>query len=139
MGSNPIRGSFKNLLYYKELLILMIKKINFIPPKEVRDAAKKGLELRKIFHRGGLSSIIAGKFGIGSGIVRAVNLSRGDRMNPKTVMRMHNYFSRHNKDKRRGWNNPKNPSNGYIAWLLWGGNSGKKWADRIVKQMRKNE
>jgi len=111
--------------------------INFRPPLPVRKAAKKGLYLRKKFRRGGLASRTAGKLGIGSGIVRASTIAQGLNLSPRTVMRMHNYFSRHRKDKRKGWDDPKNPTNGYIAWLLWGGNPGKKWADRIVKKLRK--
>ena len=114
-------------------------KINFRPPKDVRDSAKRGLELRKKFGRGGLTSRIAGKLGIGSGIVRAQTLAKGMKLSPKTIMRMHSYFSRHRKDKRPGWSNPKNPSNGYIAWLLWGGYAGKKWAGKIVKQMKRED
>lgn len=110
--------------------------IDFTPPKAVQRAAKKGLELRKKFKRGGLSTRKSGKLGIGSGIARAVTLSRGLKPSPDTIRRMHNYFSRHQKDKRPDWDNPKNPSNGYIAWLLWGGDSGKKWADRIFKRMK---
>lgn len=115
------------------------EKINFVPPKQVQLAAKKGLELRKKFRRGGLSSITAGRLGIGSGIVRAVNLSKGSKLSPKTVKRMHNYFSRHKSDKRPGWSNPSKPSNGYIAWLLWGGDAGKRWADKVVLQMKKED
>ena len=111
--------------------------INFYPPKPVRESAKKGLELRKKFGRGGLSSQLAGKLGIGSGIVRAVNLSSGKKVSPKTVQRMSNYFSRHKSDRRPGWSNPKNPSNGYIAWLLWGGDYGKNWAHKILKEIKK--
>lgn len=114
-------------------------KLNFKPPLNVRKAAKRGLELRKKFGRGGLSTKIAGKLGIGSGIARANNLVRGSRLSPRTVKRMHNYFSRHRKDKRKGWSNPKNPSNGYIAWLLWGGDAGKRWADSLVKKMKRIE
>ena len=101
----------------------------------VRKAAKRGLELRKKFHRGGLTSQEAGELHIGSGIVRAVNLSKGSKMAPETVKRMKNYFSRHQKDRRPGWANPNKPSNGYIAWLLWGGDPGFAWARKIVKQM----
>jgi len=111
------------------------KKINFKPPLGVRKAAKRGLELRKKFHRGGLSSKQAGKLGIGSGIVRAANLAKGSKMAPSTVRRMKNYFTRHQVDKRPGWSNPSKPSNGYIAWLLWGGDPGFAWAKKIVKQM----
>ena len=109
--------------------------INFKPPKSVQKAAKRGLELRKKFKRGGLSSKEAGKLGIGSGIVRAIDLAEGSNMSPSTVKRMKNYFTRHQKDKRLGWANPSNPSNGYIAWLLWGGDPGWAWARKIVKQM----
>ncbi len=112
-------------------------KIDFKPPKEVRDSAKKGLELRKKFNRGGLSSQEAGKLGIGSGIIRASNLARGINISPSTIKRMHNYFSRHASDKKPGWSNSKNPTNGYIAWMLWGGNPGKTWANKILKEMKK--
>ncbi len=111
-------------------------KINFRPPKSVCDAAKKGLELRKKFKRGGLSSQAAGKLGIGSGIIRASNLARGMNISPRTIQRMSNYFSRHQRDKRPGWSNPKNPSNGYIAWLLWGGDAGRIWANKILREMK---
>lgn len=113
--------------------------LNFKPPLEVRKAAKKGLMLRKKFKRGGLNSRVAGKLGIGSGIVRASTIARGLNLSPRTVRRMHNYFSRHRKDKRKGWSNPQNPTNGYIAWLLWGGDPGKKWADHLVKKMKRQE
>jgi hypothetical protein len=109
--------------------------INFKPPKGVRLAAKRGLELRKKFGRGGLTTKQAAKLGIGSGIVRAANLARGTKMAPDTVRRMKNYFTRHQKDKRPGWAKPSNPSNGYIAWLLWGGDPGFSWARKIVRQM----
>ena len=113
-------------------------KIDLRPPKAVRAAAKKGLELRKKFKRGGLSSRVAGKLGIGSGIVRASNLARGMNMSPRTIQRMSNYFSRHKHDKRPGWNNPKKPSNGYIAWLLWGGDAGRRWAREVLGKMKRN-
>ncbi len=112
--------------------------IDLRPPKPVRDAARKGLALRKKFKRGGLSSRVAGKLGIGSGIVRASNLARGMNMSPRTIQRMSNYFSRHQKDRRPGWSNPKNPTNGYIAWLLWGGDAGRTWAKKILKELKKN-
>jgi len=109
--------------------------INFKPPKSVQKAAKRGLELRKKFKRGGLSSKEAGKLGIGSGVVRAIDLAEGSNMSPSTVKRMKNYFTRHQKDKKPGWGNPSKPTNGYIAWMLWGGDSGWAWARKIVKQM----
>ncbi len=117
--------------------------INFKPPVSVIKAAKRGLGLRKRFGRGGLSSRQAGKLGIGSGIVRAVTIARGFRLSPRTVKRMRRYFIRHKRDKHTGWSNKRNPSNGYIAWLLWGGDAGRRWANKTVRQMgradRKND
>jgi hypothetical protein len=110
--------------------------IDFKPPKTVRKAAKRGLELRKKFGRGGISSQEAGKLGIGSGITRAATLAKGLHVSPSTAKRMYNYFNRHQKDRKPGWSNPSNPSNGYIAWLLWGGDPGRAWAGKLVRQMR---
>jgi hypothetical protein len=110
--------------------------INFKPPAGVRKAAKRGLELRKKFHRGGISTQKAGQLGIGSGIERAVTLSKGLHVSPSTAKRMNNYFNRHQKDRRPGWSSPKKPTNGYIAWLLWGGDPGRAWARKLAKQIK---
>jgi hypothetical protein len=42
---------------------------------------------------------------------------------------MYSFFSRHEVDKKgKDFNNSERPSNGKIAWLLWGGDSGFAWA-----------
>ena len=114
--------------------------IDFKPPQSVADAAKLGLEYRKKAspsNRGGLTAEEAGKHGIGSGVQRAANLKNRHTMSPKTVRMMSRFFSRHEKNKAinpkfRGtpWNDK-----GYVAWLLWGGDPGKSWANKIVRQM----
>ena len=51
---------------------------------------------------------------------------------------MHSYFARHEVDKKgKGWDSGSEgyPSAGLIAWLLWGGDSGKSWAERKVKAL----
>jgi len=109
--------------------------ISFAVPLAVQKAAKKGLELRRKHGRGGLTLQEAGEQGIGSGIARARDLAAG-KVSPDTVRRMKAYFQRHAKDKQgKDWDNPTKPSNGRIAWELWGGESGKAWAERIVRQM----
>jgi hypothetical protein len=40
------------------------------------------------------------------------------------------FFSRHEKNKSGGENDA-----GYIAWLLWGGDAGRAWANRIIKMV----
>jgi hypothetical protein len=42
------------------------------------------------------------------------------------------YFGRHEVDeasKSHEWGDEANPSAGYVAWLLWGGEPGRRWAD----------
>ncbi len=51
---------------------------------------------------------------------------------------MHSFFARHAVDKdtkTHKWNSDSDPSAGVIAWLLWGGDAGKAWADRKVKAL----
>lgn len=109
--------------------------ISFAVPLNVQKSAKKGLELRKKHGRGGLTTQEAGEQGIGSGVARASDLAAG-RVSPETVRRMKAYFDRHRSDKKaKDWNNTKKPSNGRIAWELWGGEPGRAWAKRIVNQM----
>lgn len=44
---------------------------------------------------------------------------------------MASYFARHQVDKRgKNFGNDEDPSAGYIAWLLWGGDAGKAWAEK---------
>jgi hypothetical protein len=118
-----------------------LKKTSFEVPASVRKAAAKGLELRKEFGRGGLSIQEASKQGIGSGVARARDLIKG-KVSLETVKRMRGYFSRHAVDSKakgdesRGyWGKDSNPSAGYIAWLLWGGDAGKRWVDGILKNV----
>ncbi len=95
------------------------------PPDGVRQAAKRGLELRSQFGRGGTAV----------GIARARDLSNGTRVSDSTIKRMVSFFARHAVDKRPGWGDPANPTNGYIAHLLWGGDAGKAWANKIARQL----
>ena len=49
-----------------------------------------------------------------------------------TIVAMSAYFARHEVDKAsksHEWGDEANPSAGYIAWLLWGGEPGRRWAD----------
>lgn len=87
-------------------------------PKSVGDAAWKGLCLRNDFNRGGTSV----------GLHTANLLAHHASVPLKKVLHIAKYFPRHagdNLDQK----NP--PSNGYIAWLLWGGDPGRRWAERI--------
>ena len=55
---------------------------------------------------------------------------------PGTIKRMVSFFARHEVDKRaRNFGNEDNPSAGYIAWLLWGGDEGRAWAIEMKKKV----
>jgi hypothetical protein len=95
-----------------------------IPPAEVAAAAKRGLELREKFRRGGTSV----------GAHRARQLSERRPLSLRTIVAMSAYFARHEVDKAsksHEWGDEANPSAGYIAWLLWGGEPGRRWADAM--------
>lgn len=100
-------------------------KDSFSPPAGVRSAAKRGLELRSKFGRGGTSV----------GIARARDLSNGKGISASTIRRMNSFFARHAVDKRPDWSNPSKPSNGYIAHLLWGGDAGRAWASKVSRHL----
>jgi hypothetical protein len=100
---------------------------DFRPPADVAAEAEKGLELRAKFRRGGTTI----------GIARARDLKHRKSLSEKTVRRMVSYFSRHSVDKRaENFGNDENPSAGYIAWLLWGGDAGQKWAEEHRKAIK---
>ena len=109
---------------------------SYSPPQSVRNNAKRGLELREKYGRGGLSTGEAGKQGIGSGVARARDLASGKGMSLETVKRMHAFFSRHRKNKDSRKPNGE-PGAGMIAWLLWGGDSGASWAKSIAQKETK--
>lgn len=100
---------------------------SFSPPQAVRAAARRGLEMRRANGgKGGLDASEAAAQGIGSGVVRAQTLASGKSIPLETVKRMHSFFARHEKNKHG--------PNGKVAWALWGGDAGKRWADSIVAQ-----
>ena len=102
---------------------------SYTPPQEVQNNARRGVELRQEFNRGGTAV----------GVARARDLSNGKGISPDTINRMISYFARHEVDKQgEGWADQSNPSAGYIAWLLWGGDAGRTWAEKVKRQMEKD-
>lgn len=102
------------------------------PPATVAAAARRGLELRREYGRGGTAV----------GVARARDLSNRRDLTVETAKRMVAYFTRHEVDleapaAKRG--NAGYPSAGYIAWLLWGGDAGRTWARKIVRQQARIE
>lgn len=100
-----------------------------IPPADVAAAADKGLKLRAQFRRGGTTL----------GIARAKDIKNRKPLSEKTVRKMVSYFHRHKADKRAdNFGDDENPSTGYIAWLLWGGDPGQRWAEEHKKALEQS-
>jgi hypothetical protein len=89
-------------------------------PQSVKNNAKRGLELHKKYGRGGTS--------VGMNTARI--LSAGGSIGIEKVRHINRYFPRHAGD-----NLDDKTSNGWIAWLLWGGDAGRRWAASIVKRV----
>lgn len=90
--------------------------------------AKLGLELRERFGRGGTDV----------GVRRARGLAEREALEPADIKSMYSYFARHEIDKQgtsHRWGSRTDPSAGYIAWLLWGGDDGKRWVGRQRKKL----
>ena len=104
--------------------------VDTTPTQAMAEAAERGLAMRKEFNRGGTEV----------GVARAVQLVSRERLSPRTVRRMHSFFSRHEVDKRaEGFRQGEEgyPSAGKIAWLLWGGDAGQSWARRTTAKLDK--
>ena len=105
---------------------------SFVVPKTVRNNAKRGLEMREKYGRGGLDTRQAAKEGVGSGVARARDLIEG-RVTYETVKRMLAFFRRHEQHKDSRTENGE-PGAGMVAWALWGGDAGYRWARSIVRE-----
>ena len=99
-------------------------------PDSVVAEAKRGLEWRKEENRGGTSV----------GLNTARTLARGGQIGIRKLRHIAKYFPRHEVDKKGTGYKPgqKNyPSNGRIAWALWGGDAARSWASAIVERENK--
>lgn len=90
------------------------------PPMKVAQEARRGLEM---WHDTGRKCATA------VGVRRAHQLMKRQAVSLETVKRMWKFFNRHFKNRK---NAP--PRCGKIAWLLWGGDSGLKWARGILER-----
>ena len=102
------------------------------PNSGMKSEARKGLDWRSEFGRGGTEV----------GIARARDIVNAKDLSDSTVKRMYSFFSRHEVDKKAQGFRPGEkgyPSNGRIAWALWGGDAGFSWSKKLVNQMKKDE
>ena len=113
-----------------------ISDLDLKPSEGMAEEAKRGLEWRKEFGRGGTQV----------GVARANQLVGQERLSPNTVLRMYSFFSRHEVDKQaEGFERGEDgyPSAGRIAWALWGGDAGFSWSktkrEQIMRERAKSD
>lgn len=101
------------------------------PTEGMKEEAQRGLDWRREFGRGGTEV----------GIARARDIVNDRELSPETVKRMYSFFSRHEVDKEAEGFRPGEegyPSNGRIAWALWGGDAGYSWSKEKVASMKED-
>ena len=100
-------------------------------PEGVQKEAQKALRWRKEYKRGGTPV----------GMNTARTLAKGGQIGIEKVRHVAKYFPRHEVDKKgKGWSSDTDgfPSNGRIAWALWGGDAAWRWARTIVEREDKS-
>jgi len=96
-----------------------------IPTDAMAEEAERGLAWRREFGRGGTEV----------GIARARDIANKRDLSMDTVRRMASFFARHEVNKEAEGFRPGEdgyPSNGRIAWALWGGDPGQSWASAQI-------
>ena len=99
-------------------------------PDAVKAEAQRAIEWRKEHDRGGTPV----------GMNTARTLAKGGQIGIKKIRHIAKYFPRHEVDKKGTGYKPGQksyPSNGRIAWALWGGDAAERWASAIVERENK--
>ncbi len=110
----------------------MTSKHDLTPPPAVAANARKGLKLHGDFGRGGTEV----------GVKRAEGLMARHPVSEEEIGHISSYFARHEVDKKthtHTWGDDADPSAGYIAWLLWGGDEGRAWVDEVKAKIAKGQ
>jgi len=95
--------------------------VKFRPTEAMRTAAQRALDWKAEGFDGGTRV----------GLARANQIVNGEKLSEDTILRMYSFFSRHEVDKKaEGFNAGEEgfPSPGRVAWDLWGGDAGYRWA-----------
>lgn len=97
----------------------------YTPPADVARNASLALEVRasKPESEQGMTAV---------GLARANQLANREAVSLDTIRRMASYFARHEVDKDGStWDER---GKGWQAWHGWGGDEGRAWANRIIKE-----
>jgi hypothetical protein len=109
---------------------MAVADIDTRPPEGVAEEAARGLEFRM---REG------GRGGTAIGVARARDLANRRSVSPETISRMVSFFARHEGSREIDPRFEGEPwrDRGYVAWLLWGGDAGRTWANKVMAQIER--
>ena len=108
----------------------LTKSDTYKPTQDVADEAARGI--KAIEEHGSDAGTQVGR-------VRARQLANRDNISYDTVKRMKAFFDRHEKNKEIGEGKEWYEDNGFVSWLLWGGDAGRKFAENIIKEEEKED
>lgn len=91
-------------------------------PDSVANNAKRGIELNEKVNN---------KCATDVGKIRAQQLAKKEKISTETIKRMYSYLSR----AEEYYDESDTTACGTISYLLWGGKSGKSWAEGKIKQL----
>ena len=106
--------------------------MKYRPTASMKEAAQRALDWKAEGFDGGTRV----------GLARANQIVNGEQLSEDTILRMYSFFSRHEVDKQaEGFNAGEEgfPSAGRVAWDLWGGDAGFRWATSKRNQMQGDE
>ena len=95
----------------------------FDPPQRVQSAARRGLRLHD-----------KTKSATAVGIARGRDLSNGRAVSLDTIGRMVSFFARHGAQRPSNIGTDSEPTPWLVAWLLWGGDAGRSWAESVWRR-----
>ena len=103
-------------------------------PAAAKSNAKKALEWRDKYGRDEVTA------GTPVGWQRANQLAKGEKLSRDVISRMAQ-FNRHRKNSKIAPEHKDEPwkDNGYVAWLIWGGDEGVDWAIKKIEEIDKNK
>lgn len=99
--------------------------ISLVPPKSVQNACSDGLAM---YDKG-----LGGRGLMPETILWAHLIARGDPVSEEKLRKMGPWFARHAVDLKPGSKQAMTP--GWVAWQLWGGDAGRKWAASVVRKL----
>jgi HK97 family phage portal protein len=106
--------------------------MKYRPTASMKEAAQRALDWKAEGFDGGTRV----------GLARANQIVNGEQLSEDTILRMYSFFSRHEVDKKaEGFNAGEEgfPSAGRVAWDLWGGDAGFRWATSKRNQIHGEE